>query len=507
MAALLAERDRRRYREKTAEEIQATREKCQTLVGFVREAWHVLEPTTPYIHDWHHDVIAEHLEALHRGEITRLQINQPPGTMKSLMASTCFNAWEWGPAGTPGIRYLTTAYMEKWARSHARKSRDLIMSDWYRAHWPNVVLIRDSETDFENTSKGVRTAMPFGSLTSGRGNRVIIDDPHSTEEVESDADRERAERIFRESVTSRLNDPQHDAIIVIMHRLHPNDLCGVIEQLELPYVKLVLPMEYVRSLTVKTPWFEDARKEGEILVSPQRLPREKLEQVKIELGEYGYATQYQQQPRGREGTQFFSVALLLQDGHPLPLPLHCDAVFAVMDSATKTGKEHDATGVVYCAFTRFPNPRLLIIDWDIVQIEGAMLEAWLPQVFSQLEDRAKAMKARNGSLGVWIEDKASGMILLQQAKRRGWRAHPIESKLTSVGKSERAISVSGYVNRGMVQITTEAYEKVTTYKGRSRNHLISQITGFRIGVVDQDDDLFDAFVYSVAVALGNIEGF
>ena len=506
---LLAERVRRRNYSKSLEDVEATRERSKRLIGFLQEAWHVLEPTTAYVHDWHHDIIAEHLEAVHRGEITRLQINQPPGTMKSLMASVYFaGPWEWGPAGSPGLRYLTTAYMEQWARSHSRKARDLITSDWYRQHWPQVVLLRDSETDFENTIRGARKAMPFGSLTSGRGNRIIIDDPHSTEEVESDADRERAERIFRESVTSRLNDPQHDAIIVIMHRLHPNNLCGVIEQLELPYTKLILPMEYVRSVTVRTPWFEDPRKQdGEILVSSERLPREKLEQTKIELGDYGYSTQYQQMPRGREGTQFFSAAQFLEQGEPLAGPIKCDGIFAVIDSATKTGKEHDATAVVYCAYMAHPDSRLIIFDWDIVQIEGSMLEIWLPQVFKNLETSAEQMKARMGSLGVWIEDKASGLILLQQAQRKNWNVHPIESKLTSVGKSERAISISGYVNRGLVRMTKHAYEKVTMYKGRARNHLLSQVTQFRIGVIDQEDDLLDCMVYSVAISLGNSEGF
>src|SRR6201999_3319473 len=109
-------------------------------------------------------------------------------TAKRFFASGCFNAWEWGPGGTPGVRYLTTAYMEKWGRTHARKTRDLVTSRWYRTLWPHVALVRDNEMDFENTSRGARTAMPFASLTSGRGNRVIIDDPHSTEQVESDAD-------------------------------------------------------------------------------------------------------------------------------------------------------------------------------------------------------------------------------------------------------------------------------------------------------------------------------
>lgn len=503
------ERQHAELRNQTLDQIEATRERCKRLSGFVREAWRVLEPTTQYVNDWHHDVISEHLEAVHRGEITRLQINQPPGTMKSLIASVCFAApYEWGPANSAGIRYLTTSYKEDYARRDARKARDLIRSEWYQLHWPHVVLERDGETDFENVTKGVRKAMPFASLTAGRGNRVIIDDPHSTEQVESDADRERAERIFRESVTSRVNDPERDAIIVIMHRLHPHDVCGVIEELGLPYVKLVLPMEYVKSLTVKTPWFEDPRKrDGELLVSPKRLSLEKLDEAKITLGEYGYQTQYQQRAQQRAGTEFFSAAQLLDNGKPLDAPKHCQAVFAVIDSATKTGKEHDATACVYYAYEQFPQKRLLILDWDIVQIEGALLETWLPSVFTRLEDLARDTRARAGAIGTWIEDKASGMILLQQAKRRNLKVHAIESGLTAVGKSERAISVSGYINKGLVKFSRHAFDKVTMYKGRAKNHLLSQITGFRIGVADQDDDLFDCFTYGVALTLGNEEGF
>lgn len=274
------------------------------MAGFVREAWHVLEPTTPYIHSWHHDAISEHLEAITNRQITRLQVNQPPATMKSLIASVMWEAWEWGPAGMPGLRYLTTSYTETYARRDSRKMRDLVLSEWYQARWPEVVLTRDNETDFENTAKGGRRAMPFASLTAGRGNRVIVDDPHSTEGVESPADRQKVVRIFRESVTSRLNDPIHDAILVIMHRLRTDDICGVIEQLGLDYVKLILPMEYDPKVVSYSPFFKDPRTTKDELLCPERLPRAVIDKNKMELGSHPYATQYQQRPASREGGMF-----------------------------------------------------------------------------------------------------------------------------------------------------------------------------------------------------------
>jgi hypothetical protein len=141
--------------------------------------------------------------------------------------------------------------------------------------------------------------------------------------------------------------------------------------------------------------------------------------------------------------------------------------------------------------------------------EGALLETWLPTVFRRLEKLAQQCRARGGSLGAMIEDKNSGTILLQQALRRGLPAQAIDSKLTAMGKDERALSVSGYVFRGEVKYTDYAYNKVSPYKRRTKNHLVDQIESFRMGDKDskRDDDLLDTFFYGIAVSLGNNEGF
>lgn len=204
------------------------------------------------------------------------------------------------------------------------------------------------------------------------------------------------------------------------------------------------------------------------------------------------------------GAAFFMLAKLLDEaGKPIAYPQTCDAVYAIINSATKTGKENDGTAVVYFARSREAISRtpLVILDYDIAQIEGALLENWLPQVFEKLEGFAQTCKARAGSLGVWIEDKASGTILLQQAMRRRWKAHAINSKLTALGKSERAIDISGYVFQGKVKLSAFAHDKVVPYKGVARNHLTAQVLGFRPGSKDQiDDDLLDGFTYGVALA-------
>jgi hypothetical protein len=118
-------------------------------------------------------------------------------------------------------------------------------------------------------------------------------------------------------------------------------------------------------------------------------------------------------------------------------------------------------------------------------------------------------RARYGSIGVWIEDKNSGTILLQQALRRQWPANAIESELTAMGKDERAILVSGYVYRENVKYTERAYNKTVIYKGKARNHLIEQVENSWVGDKDnkREDDFLDTFCYGIAISLGNENGF
>jgi hypothetical protein len=222
-----------------------------------------------------------------------------------------------------------------------------------------------------------------------------------------------------------------------------------------------------------------------------------------------YAQEYLAEFVDWSGAAFFSREKLLVENRPLPLPPRCDFVFAVIDTASKTGTDNDATAVAFFARDKFGSIPLFILDWDIIQIEGAVLETWLPKVFQTLEELAQLCRAREGWRGAFIEDKNSGTILLQQAWRRRMPALAIDSKLTAMGRDERAISVSGYVHRGWVKYTDRAFEKTVIYKRHSRNHLLDQVESFRVGDrgSDREDDLLDAFCYGIALALGNNEGF
>ena len=238
------------------------------------------------------------------------------------------------------------------------------------------------------------------------------------------------------------------------------------------------------------------------------LPREEVEKLKAENSPEVYRQEYEAEFVDWSGVAFFSIEALLVNGAAVPMPTRCDTVFAIIDTAIKSGQEHDSTGVIYVAYNSLTKPCTIILDWDIVQIEGAQQEAWLPSVYARCEQLARQCGARRGSSGALIEDKATGTVLIQQAINKGHPARAIDSKLTAMGKDERAIAASPYVYAGDVKIADEAFHKTKVHKRISANHLVKQVTSFRIGDKDgkRADDLLDCLTYAVVVTRGTNAG-
>jgi len=237
------------------------------------------------------------------------------------------------------------------------------------------------------------------------------------------------------------------------------------------------------------------------------LPEDELAKLVNENAPLVYSQEYLANFVDWKGAAFFALDSLLENGFPVDPTMNPDAVYAIVDTAVKDGLEHDGTAVTYFAVSKFHGFRLVVLDWDIVQIKGDLLENWMPSVYRRCEELATQYKARHGSLGAFIEDKQTGTILIQQAERRGLPGRAIDGKLTAAGKDARAISVSGYVHQGLIRISRHAFDKVINFKGVTRNHFIAQVCGFRIGVKDQADDLFDTFTYGISIGLGDSSGY
>jgi len=282
-------------------------------------AWHVLEPSQPYVHGWHIDALTEHLEAVTSGDITRLLINIPPGTMKSMLVSVLWPAWEWGPKDMPSMRYVGASHEQSLSIRDNLKMRRLVESEWYQERWPTP-LTRDqnAKIKFENQKTGFRQACAVQSMTGNRGDRVIWDDPHSVEAALSPAYRETALRVFTETLPTRLNNPDKSAIIIVMQRLHEEDVSGHIIANDLGYEHLMLPMEFEpeRRCTTSIGFIDPRTEDGELLF-PGRFPREVVERDKKVMGTMATAGQFQQRPAPRTGGFFKWEALEVVKASPV----------------------------------------------------------------------------------------------------------------------------------------------------------------------------------------------
>src|SRR5690606_16431015 len=130
------------------------------------------------IWNWHLDVIAEHLEAASRGEIRNLLFCQPPGTMKSLMVSSLWPAWDW--IDHPERKYLAATYAQALSNKNAKHHRNLVLSRWYQDRWGDRCAITKESTKqvqmFENDRHGFRFSTSTGAGVLGRHADVLLFD-------------------------------------------------------------------------------------------------------------------------------------------------------------------------------------------------------------------------------------------------------------------------------------------------------------------------------------------
>ena len=217
----------------------------RSLREFVRQAWHVVEPATPYIPGWHLDAICDHLEAVSRREIRNLLINMPPRHMKSLAVSVFWPCWEW--ATWPERKWLFSSYAASLSIRDSLKCRRLIESPWYQANWGDRFQLtgdQNAKQRFENNKSGYRLATSVGGTATGEGgDRIVVDDPHNVNEAESDLVRRGVIDWWDQVMSTRLNDPKTGAKVIVMQRVHEADLAGHVLA-QGGYEHLCLPAEY-----------------------------------------------------------------------------------------------------------------------------------------------------------------------------------------------------------------------------------------------------------------------
>jgi predicted phage terminase large subunit-like protein len=364
------------------------RERCEaSFYEFVKAAWPSIE-NAPFQDSWAIQALCEHLQAVSDGHIKRLLVNFPPRCGKSNVASICWPAWVWARKtrtfnSGPGVRFLCGSYNHDLSLNLSNKSRRLINSPWYQDHWGSTVIMRadqNNKTQFDNVEGGSRiNSSVGGSLIGIGGDIIMVDDPHNTESVESEADRETVLNWWTELSSTRLNDPGQTAIVVIMQRLHEEDVSGVI--LDGPHrkdwVHLMLPMRYEQARHCATVLQRDSRNrvvqdwedprqiEGELLW-PERYNEEFVARLEEGLGPYMASGRLQQSPSPKGGgiikrewwqTYVAPDQVLNDKGQVVKsgsFP-RWDLVIAAADTAYTEKEENDPTGfTVWGVWTEEP---------------------------------------------------------------------------------------------------------------------------------------------------------
>lgn len=413
----------------------------ESLVEFIKQAWHVVEPGQPYVHGWHVDMLCEHLEAI-TDEVqfeddtyyNRLLINIPPGMMKSLLTNVFWPAWEWGPKNMPHMRYVCTAHSQTLAVRDSTKMRRLVQSVWYQERWGDRVTLtgdQNSKLKFENTATGFREAVAFESMTGVRGDRVIIDDPHSVDGAASDAMRESTIETFLEAVPSRLNNPKKSAIVVIMQRLHEEDVSGVIIDKKLGYDHVMLPMRYEPGRAAPTILgVEDPRSEEGELLFPERFPLEVVERDEAVMGPYAAAGQFQQSPEPRGGGIIKRDWWQPWERESFPQFSH---IIASLDTAYTAKQENDPSAMTVwgifsggdqtAQITRAPTSEgemMAVLERTYTQERPKvmLMNAWAAHLeFHDLVEKVRDTIEQYGVESLLIENKAAGHSVAQELRR------------------------------------------------------------------------------------------
>jgi predicted phage terminase large subunit-like protein len=282
---------------------------------YIKVAWEQVEPNNPYVPNWHIDAICEHLEAVLDGEIKRLVINVPPGTMKSLTCAVFFPTWAW--TQEPQTRFIFGCYNDNLSRRDSRKCRRLIGSKWYQERWGYRYRILDTRKDkaedssriFHTNEGGFRLITSIaGGVTGEHAHIQVVDDPLKPLEVTgslaiSKTALERVLTWWTDTMSTRMVS-KHSARVIIMQRLHMGDLAG--EMLRRGgYEHLCLPMRYEPKRRCMTSLGEpDPRTEEGELLDPERYPEEAVATLEEELGPRGTAAQLQQDPTPASGNLF-----------------------------------------------------------------------------------------------------------------------------------------------------------------------------------------------------------
>jgi predicted phage terminase large subunit-like protein len=373
--------------------------------GFLQKSFSTVNPSKRLQNNWHIDLLCEYLEALEMGQIKRLIINIPPRYLKSVIVNVAWSSWLL--AKNPAKRIISASYADSLSVKHSLDVKKIVNSHWFKQSFPEFKIDKSGSGEnqkhkFITTQRGFRLATSVGGTLTGEGGDVlIIDDPHNPTHIFSATKRDFVKNWFEQSFSSRLDDKKKGIMLVIMQRLHEEDLCGyLLSQKDSQWHHLTLPALNFEPEKIIFPLSRAIyERQSQEPLHLEREGLEELERIKKDLGSFGFSAQYQQNPVLLQGSMLKAKWIKYYDF--LPSAEQADGYFASLDTAIKTGVNND-----YSACT----------IWQIDKGNYYLVDAYQFSVdFPLLKQKVLEIASFYPQIEAWlIEDKASGQSLIQE---------------------------------------------------------------------------------------------
>jgi predicted phage terminase large subunit-like protein len=422
----------------TSENLRLVDALCRTdLVSFIQKAFHTLSPSSILQMNYHIWALAYHLELVQRGEIRRLIINCPPRALKSLVTSVAFPAFVLHH--DPSKRFIVVSYGSDLAIKLSNDFRMIMNAAWYQGLSPLTQISSTKNTEFEvaTTANGYRLATSIdGSLTGRGGDIIIVDEPLKPSEALTESRRVWVNNWFNNTLLSRLDDMRTGAIIVVMQRLHDDDLTGALLRSPEKWVHLKLPAiaEVEEEIQIGHGKFH-TRRVGDIL-HPERMPRSELEARRI-LDPETFAAHYQQAPVPPRGIIIRRIWVQYYD--VLPVRNSSSVVVQSWDTASKGGELNDWS---VCTTWLIQDRRYYLIDVLRERLD-------YPSLRARAIAHARAYKPNR----IVIEDTGVGTGLIQELKKASF---PVVAVKPERNKKTRMQIQSAKFEAGMVFFPKQA---------------------------------------------------
>lgn len=413
----------------------------QDLASFIAQVFRELNPSTTYKPNWHIDLIADRLIRVHRGEIRRLIINLPPRSLKSICVSVGFSAWKLGH--DPSFRIMAASYAQDLASKLARDTRGVMESEWYKTIFPGTRISpsKSAVYDFETTAHGGRySASPYGGVTGRGAELILLDDPQKPDEVLSDVMRKHVNNWFDGTIYSRLNDKQTGAIVIVMQRLHMDDLVGHVLELEdWEVLNLAAIAEEDEHYTYETLFGLQhyTRRAGEAL-HPAREPLEALLRIRQTIGEQRFLSQYQQQPVPEGGDIIKNDWLVCKPQSAFPTEF--ELVLQSWDTASKASELSDYS---VCTTWGLKDKKLYLLHVLRKRME-----------FPDLKRACISLAGQYSLHTILVEDKSSGIQLIQELRAAG--IYSVKAYKPQGDKATRLFTCSVMFENGAIILPEDA---------------------------------------------------